>query len=70
MANIWVLAIAVFVQIVVSVKESKGISMFDSVEKMHLLARWPVYFALLFTVLIFGIYGPGFAESQFIYFQF
>lgn len=70
MANIWVLVVAIFVQMAVSVKENKGISVFDSVEKMHLFARWPVYFALLFTVLIFGIYGPGFAESQFIYFQF
>lgn len=24
----------------------------------------------IFTVLIFGVYGPGFSESQFIYFQF
>ena len=26
--------------------------------------------AILFAVLVFGIYGPGFEQSQFIYFQF
>lgn len=32
--------------------------------------RWAVYLAGIFAVLIFGVYGPGFSESQFIYFQF
>ncbi|MGN0994158.1 MAG: MBOAT family O-acyltransferase, partial [Butyricicoccus sp.] len=31
--------------------------------------RWAVYLAGIFAVLIFGVYGPGFSESQFIYFQ-
>ena len=69
-ANLWVLVSAVCLQFAVSVKEYKGSSVFDSVEKMHLFARWPIYLALLFVVLIFGIYGPGFEQSQFIYFQF
>ena len=32
--------------------------------------RWAVYLAGIFAVLIFGVYGPGFSESQFLYFQF
>ena len=32
--------------------------------------RWLIYFAGVFAIVIFGIYGPGYAESQFIYFQF
>lgn len=32
--------------------------------------RWCVYLAGLVVVAVFGIYGPGYAESQFIYFQF
>ncbi|MCD8375662.1 MAG: MBOAT family protein [Oscillospiraceae bacterium] len=37
---------------------------------MPLPVRWAVYLAGLFVVLIFGVYGPGYSEIQFIYFQF
>ncbi len=69
-ANILVLAVSVFILFLVSSAEYKGIDVTQSIEKMHLLARWPLYIALVFGVLIFGIYGPGFEASQFIYFQF
>lgn len=36
----------------------------------NLIFRWIVYYALIFTVLIFGIYGPAYDASAFIYFQF
>lgn len=32
--------------------------------------RWAVYLAGIYALLIFGMYGPGFNASQFIYFQF
>ncbi len=38
--------------------------------RLPLPVRWTVYLAGLFLVLLFGIYGPGYSESQFIYFQF
>lgn len=70
LSNICVLVIAILLQMIVSSKENNGISLVDRVENMHLFARWPVYLLLLFAVLIFGIYGPGYTASQFIYFQF
>lgn len=42
----------------------------DTIEKAWLPVRWTVYLVLIFVVLIFGIYGPDFDASQFIYFQF
>ena len=68
--NLLVLALSVLVLIFISLREKKGIVVFNKIENMHLLIRWPIYYALIFTVLILGIYGPGFAASQFIYFQF
>lgn len=32
--------------------------------------RWGVYLGLLFTILIFGVYGNIYEQTQFIYFQF
>ena len=37
---------------------------------LPLPVRWAVYLAGVILVLTFGIYGPGYSESQFIYFQF
>ncbi len=68
--NLIVLVISVLTLLCVSLQEQRGGSMLQKVEEMHLLARWPIYYALIFAVLIFGIYGPEYAASQFIYFQF
>ena len=38
--------------------------------RLHLPARWVCYLLAVYVILIFGIYGPGFSTSQFIYFQF
>ena len=32
--------------------------------------RWIIYLAAIFAVLIFGIYGPAYSASSFIYFDF
>ncbi|MBO5060132.1 MAG: MBOAT family protein [Clostridia bacterium] len=69
-ANLVVLVMSLAVLFFVSSGEHKGSSLGDRIETMHIFARWPIYLALIFSVLIFGIYGPGFAASQFIYFQF
>ena len=69
-ANIVVLVFATVLVYLVSRYEHGGRDFVKGVEKMHLFARWPIYYALIFAVLIFGIYGPEFAASQFIYFQF
>ncbi len=38
--------------------------------EMNYVFRLALTLFLIFSTLIFGIYGPGFSESQFIYFQF
>ncbi len=38
--------------------------------KRNIILRWLFYYILIFSVIIFGIYGPGFSASEFIYFQF
>ena len=36
----------------------------------NIIVRWVLYFIIIYIILIFGIYGPGYDASQFIYFQF
>lgn len=69
-ANIIVLLAAVLILIAVSIFAERDEKMLIKAEKMNFAARWAVYLVLIFAVLIFGVYGPGFEASQFIYFQF
>lgn len=46
---------------------------YDLITKLseqNLLFRWSVYITTILVILIFGIYGPGYNDAQFIYFQF
>lgn len=36
----------------------------------HVIFRWSVYYILIFSIIIFGVYGLGYDASQFIYLQF
>lgn len=36
----------------------------------NIFIRWSFYYILIFAIVIFGIYGPGYSAQEFIYFQF
>lgn len=42
----------------------------ENILSSNIFVRYTVAMVMIFTVLIFGIYGPGYDASQFIYFQF
>lgn len=42
----------------------------DCFKKQNLLFRWIVYYALIFAVIIFGVYGGNYSSSNFIYVSF
>ena len=42
----------------------------DRIAVLRLPLRWALWLALLMTVLVFGVYGPGYDKAQFIYMGF
>lgn len=48
----------------------KGQNIADFLMEQNLWFRWVVCIGLIVAVYVFGIYGPSFTPSQFIYFQF
>ena len=54
----------------VSRYEENGGSVRDWIAQRQIVARWAIYYGLLFTILIFGIYGPGYNASDFVYMKF
>ena len=49
---------------------SQGIDWKRKILQQQLVWRWFSYFAILLTIIIFGVYGTGNEQTQFIYFQF
>lgn len=39
----------------------------ERIAESPLVFRWIIYYALFFAILIFGMYGPGFVASDFVY---
>ena len=65
-----VLLISLLILFCADLCKYKGIRLIEWIAGQEIWFRWLIYFAGIFGVLIFGVYGPGFDASQFIYFQF
>lgn len=61
-----VLLVSVILMIVVSYQREKGTRLNVLFEKPFVL-RLGCVIGLLFVIMIFGIYGPGYSASSFIY---
>lgn len=67
----FVIAIAsIMVLIAVSLLKERGISIRESIGKMNIVVRWTIYIAAFYSVVILGIYGPGYDASAFVYMGF
>ena len=44
-----------------------GVNIREKLNEQNLLFRWIVYLLIIFSILIFGIYGRGYAAKSFIY---
>lgn len=68
--NIIVVVIMIIVLLVIGILQEKGIRIRETLARQSLYFRWAVYIAAFVTVLIFGIYGPGYSATEFIYQKF
>lgn len=64
-----ILFIAVFIVWLLELLSTK-INLEEFLYNRNIALRWTFYYILLFTIIILGIYGPGFSTQEFIYFQF
>ena len=54
----------------VDAAHEKGIKIRQTIAKQGIVFRWIVYYAAIFAVIIFGIYGSVYDSASFIYQQF
>ena len=57
----------ILVLFLVDYVHEKGIHIRETIAKQHIVFRWLIYYAAILAILIFGIYGPAYNASSFIY---
>ena len=55
---------------VVDFMQERGIRIRQSIAERNIIVRWCVYYAAIFALIIFGVYGPGYNVADFIYQRF
>lgn len=70
LANIYPLICGIVILFIFDILKYNKVNLSQKVINLVLPIRWIIYFAFIFAIIIFGIYGPEFSESAFIYFQF
>ena len=68
--NLWAGIVAILILWKMSSLQEHGVHIREKIAEFPLPVRWAVYLGGIFSVLIFGWYGPGFDASNFIYMQF
>ena len=53
----------------VSMMQRSG-SIRERIAQYNLIFRWAIYYIAIFSVVVFGIYGPGYNAASFVYMQF
>ncbi|MGN0996845.1 MAG: MBOAT family O-acyltransferase [Candidatus Ventricola sp.] len=69
-ADAWLLAACTLLLFAVSIAQERGACVRDWVLARCLPLRWLIEITAIVAVLLFGVYGSGFSEASFIYYQF
>lgn len=68
--NWFILLWGIVILTAVDIVHEQGKSIFSFITRQMFWFRWILYLGLIWSVILFGIYGVGYNSSQFIYFQF
>lgn len=64
-----ILGVALLVVLILEFLTTK-MNLLQNFYKKNIAIRWAFYYILVFSIIILGIYGPGFSTQEFIYIQF
>ena len=65
--DIIILIVSSLIMLYISIKQEKGIKIRETLAKQNILFRWIILYGIIFSIIIFGIYGEGYNVQSFIY---
>ena len=66
----FILTISLLVVFIVSIKHEKNICLRENLSKKNIVVRWIILYILIFSILIFGAFGPGYEPVDPMYADF
>lgn len=61
------LMLCIAVMMLAETLKERGVHLREAIAAKPLILRWGAYYALIFSILLFGFYGPGYNAADFIY---
>lgn len=68
--NMILLLVCIMVLFIIDIAKERGYNVVSYIMNCKLPVRWFILYVLIFSIIIFGIYGPGYDASAFIYYKF
>lgn len=68
--SFFLMLLGLVILMLVDYLKKRGTDFKAALARQNIWFRWLVYYMLIFGILIFGVYGPEYDASTFIYFQF
>lgn len=68
--NFFVMLLSLILLMWVDYRKKSGMDFKGALARQNIWFRWLVYYGMIFSILIFGMYGPEYDSATFIYFQF
>lgn len=68
--NFLLAVIVIGILFLVSLAKEKGVHIRETIDKLPLPVRWAIYYMAVISIIIFGVYGPGYDASSFLYMKF
>ena len=65
--QIALLSAAILLLFIVGVLQERGVKIRETLSKQFIVIRWGILLGILFVILAFGVYGPAYDASSFIY---
>ena len=66
-ADFVLLIVGAFIMLIVGVMQEFNINIRKELQKQNLIFKWLMYYIIIFSIIIFGIYGKGYDAASFIY---
>lgn len=63
----WMVMLCIAVLMTAETLKERGVRIREAIAAKPLVLRWCAYYALIFAILIFGFYGPGYNAADFVY---
>lgn len=65
--EIVLIMICVLALLVIGILQENGVKIRETLAKQNVVFRWAIMYLLIFAIIIFGMYGPGYDADAFIY---